>query len=96
MPYNPKTILHFFLIFTIMLSITGHALALRDIPKKPQNTDKLTPQTIFIEPDGSFLIPGLGRYILPRPGTAFNPFTYNPVTGTSGGVIVVPAYPVTP
>ncbi|KAE9456109.1 hypothetical protein C3L33_11982, partial [Rhododendron williamsianum] len=82
---NPKT-LCFLLNLTILLALATHALSAgRIIPAHSENTDPKKPQW-FIDTDGSFLVPGVGRYTFPGVGTPFNPFTYNPVTGTSGGV----------
>ncbi|KAL7219176.1 hypothetical protein ACSBR2_012283 [Camellia fascicularis] len=60
-------------------------MAGREIPTNSQNTDDTKKPESFIDSDGSVLIPGIDRFMLPRLGTVFNPFTYNPVTGTSGG-----------
>uniref|UniRef100_A0A5B7AL18 Cell wall protein n=1 Tax=Davidia involucrata TaxID=16924 RepID=A0A5B7AL18_DAVIN len=87
MAHNPHSILACFFIFNILLAIAGHAVvAGRDIPTDSKNTDKKQPEW-FIEHDGSVLIPGFGRVMIPKvhKGSSFNPFTYNPVTGTSGG-----------
>lgn len=82
---NPRT-LRFLLNLTILLALATHALSAgRMTPTHSENTDPKKPQS-FIDTDGSFLIPGVGRYTFPGVGTPFNPFTYNPVTGTSGGV----------
>ncbi|KAI5660801.1 hypothetical protein M9H77_20124 [Catharanthus roseus] len=81
MAYN-KSFFSIFLAFSLMFNILSdnYAFAGRDISGKK----KLNPHS-FIH-DGTVLVPGLGRYYLfPRPGDHFNPFTYNPVTGTSGG-----------
>ncbi|XP_047336139.1 putative cell wall protein [Impatiens glandulifera] len=56
------------------------AQAGRETPKKVDA--KLNPDS-FIDGDGSYLVPGVGRFMLPRPGQ--DPFNYNPITGNSGG-----------
>ncbi|CAK9157627.1 unnamed protein product [Ilex paraguariensis] len=83
MAYKSGSILAFLFILNVLLSLSGHALAGRDIPMNDsKNTDKKQPESFF---DGSVLIPGFGRVMVPRIGSPFNPFTYNPVTGTNGG-----------
>uniref|UniRef100_A0A5B7ALA5 Cell wall protein n=2 Tax=Davidia involucrata TaxID=16924 RepID=A0A5B7ALA5_DAVIN len=89
MAHNPHSVLAFLFIFNILLAIAGHAVAGRDIPINSENTDKKQPES-FIGHDGTVLIPGFGRVIVPKfgkfgKGSSFNPFTYNPITGTSGG-----------
>ncbi|KAL7185593.1 hypothetical protein ACSBR2_027520 [Camellia fascicularis] len=85
MAFNPKSALSFLLIFNILLAITNHAVfAGREIPTDSKNTDMKQPDS-FIGKDGSVLVPGIGRFMLPPLGHGFDPFTYNPVTGTNGG-----------
>ncbi|KAL3509424.1 hypothetical protein ACH5RR_028825 [Cinchona calisaya] len=75
----------FLLIFNILLISSGLAISGRKIPtQNPNHLDKKQPQS-FIGNDGSVLVPGFGRYMFPKKGSYFDPFTYNPVTGTSGG-----------
>ncbi|XAR68033.1 hypothetical protein NMG60_11003024 [Bertholletia excelsa] len=82
MAHSPNSVLVSLLIFNILLALSSHA---REIPKEPISTDNKQPQS-FIDSDGSVLIPGIGRVILPDKGPGFNPFTYNPITGTNGGL----------
>ncbi|XP_027185029.1 putative cell wall protein [Coffea eugenioides] len=75
----------FLLILNVLLSLTGVAFSGREIPMKDsKNLEKKQPES-FIGNDGSVLIPGMGRYMFPRPGTHFDPINYNPITGTNGG-----------
>ncbi|KAH7859775.1 hypothetical protein Vadar_005301 [Vaccinium darrowii] len=84
MALNSKSLLALLLTFNIILAITDHAIAGRKHPTSSKDTDKKQPQ-FLIDRDGSFLVPGIGRFMFPKKGPGFNPFTYNPVTGTSGG-----------
>ncbi|CAL5406459.1 unnamed protein product [Camellia sinensis] len=85
MAFNPKSALSFLLIFNILLAITNRAVfAGRAIPTDSKNTDMKQPDS-FIGKDGSVLVPGIGRFMLPPLGHGFDPSTYNPVTGTNGG-----------
>jgi len=84
MALNSKSLLALLLAFNILLAITDHAIAGRKHPTSSKDTDKKQPQ-FLVDRDGSFLVPGIGRFMFPRDGHGFNPFTYNPVTGTSGG-----------
>lgn len=78
-------ILAFLLILNVLLISAGVAFSGREIPMKDsKNLDKKQPES-FIGNDGSFLVPGVGRYMFPRPGTHFDPIHYNPITGTNGG-----------
>ncbi|KAL2493825.1 putative cell wall protein [Forsythia ovata] len=76
-------VLSFLFMLSIVLSVAGYAFAGRDIPKDSKIIDKKQPQ--WFGYDGTVLIPGLGRYMVPKKGTHVNPFTYNPITGTNGG-----------
>ncbi|CAK9157625.1 unnamed protein product [Ilex paraguariensis] len=88
MAYKSGSILAFLFILNVLLSLSGHAHAGRDIPMNDsKNTDKKQPESFF---DGSVLIPGFGRVMVPTEGSPFNPFTYNPVTGTNGGAAFHP------
>lgn len=82
--YNSKALLALLLVFSILLATTDHTIAGRETPKHSENADKKQPQ-FLVDTDGSFLVPGIGRFMFPKKGHGFNPFTYNPVTGTSGG-----------
>lgn len=76
----------FLLILNVLLVSAGLALSGREIPiKSSKILDKKQPESFIDIHDGSVLVPGLGRYIFPKPWSHFNPFTYNPVTGTNGG-----------
>ncbi|OIT32751.1 hypothetical protein A4A49_20135 [Nicotiana attenuata] len=90
--YGNYSIFSFILILNIiLLSFSGHALGGRDIPNKSTKmSDKKQPDS-FIEYDGTVLIPGFGRVVVPPKGSHFNPFTYNPVTGTNTGTgLIIP------
>ncbi|KAI8551749.1 hypothetical protein RHMOL_Rhmol06G0210700 [Rhododendron molle] len=82
--YNSKTLLALLLVFSVLLAITDHTIAGRKTPKHSKNADMKQPQ-FLVDKDGSFLVPGIGRFMFPKKGHGFNPYTYNPVTGTSGG-----------
>ncbi|KAK2993257.1 hypothetical protein RJ640_015736 [Escallonia rubra] len=82
MAYNPTTIL---LSFLFILSLAGHALSARDVPTDSKNVDDKKQPESFISFDGSVLIPGFGRVMVPHVTKGFNPYTYNPITGTDGG-----------
>ncbi|XP_028108401.1 putative cell wall protein [Camellia sinensis] len=88
MASNPKTLLPSLLILSLLLLSIAGGMQWPDVKSlriHSQNTDDMKKPESFIDSDGSVLIPGIGRFMLPRLGTGFNPFTYNPVTGTSGG-----------
>ncbi|KAM3222099.1 hypothetical protein P3L10_021369 [Capsicum annuum] len=75
----------FFILNIIFLSFSWHTVAMRDIPHtNPKISDMKHPET-FGSYDGTVLIPGLGRVVIPPKGTQINPFTYNPITGTNTG-----------
>ena len=66
----------FLFLFLLVVSLAREAVAARDIP-----TDtKVQPEVAF---DGTVLVPGLGRYMLPKKGTVS--LDYNPITGAPGG-----------
>ncbi|KAJ7981423.1 Cell wall protein [Quillaja saponaria] len=71
------------LVFNVLLALAGHAVARRNTPKSSKNLDKKQPQ-FLIDSDGSFLIPGIGRVVLPPKYThlPFGPFTGH--TGAGG------------
>ncbi|KAG5597087.1 hypothetical protein H5410_038319 [Solanum commersonii] len=72
----------FFIINIIFLSFSYYALGGRDIPKI---NDKIIHPDTFMPYDGTVLIPGIGRVVVPPKGTHVNPFTYNPITGSNNG-----------
>ncbi|KAL2474562.1 putative cell wall protein [Abeliophyllum distichum] len=72
-------VVSFLFMLSIVLSVAGYAFAGRDIPKD----SKKQPQ--WFGYDGTVLVPGLGRYMVPKKGTLVNPITYNPITGSNGG-----------
>ncbi|KAK2997001.1 hypothetical protein RJ639_027688 [Escallonia herrerae] len=82
MAYNPTSIL---LSFLFILSLAWHALSARDVPTDSKNVDDSKQPESFISFDGSVLIPGVGRVMAPHVTEGFNPYTYNPITGTDGG-----------
>ncbi|KAF8411193.1 hypothetical protein HHK36_003736 [Tetracentron sinense] len=69
------------LVFSILLAITQVTVVGRDVPGTPMINDKKHPEW-FIEPDGSVLIPGIGRVMVPSLGGASS---YTPYMGGSGG-----------
>ncbi|KAL6952245.1 hypothetical protein U1Q18_047037 [Sarracenia purpurea var. burkii] len=85
MASNPKPFHAFLLIFNILLSIAATAFAGREIPINSKNADKKEPQ-LFVGADGSVLIPGIGRVILPKKGNHIT-FTGGPGGGARYGGI---------
>ncbi|MCD7467787.1 hypothetical protein HAX54_005406 [Datura stramonium] len=81
----------FFILNITSLSFSCYALAGRDIPNtNPKISDKKQPDS-FIPYDGTVLIPGFGRVVVPPKGSHINPFTYNPITGTNTGTgLIIP------
>lgn len=81
MAFKPYSILAFVIILNIVFSL---ASAARNMSK---DVDKKQPETFTQE--GSVLIPGIGRVMVPPKKKCFhkgfNFFTYNPVTGTNTG-----------
>ncbi|XP_059660974.1 putative cell wall protein [Cornus florida] len=83
MAYKPHSFLALLLVFNFVLAIAVQA---RDVPTNSKTTDEKLQPEMFMHHDGSVLIPGIGRVMLPpKFHQGFNPFTYNPVTGSSGG-----------
>ncbi|KAI3465722.1 hypothetical protein Pfo_022385 [Paulownia fortunei] len=67
-------------VFFLVLSQAMQTVAGRNIP-----TDaKLQPEWLG-HFDGSVLIPGIGRVMVPPKGSHGKSFNYNPITGTPGG-----------
>ncbi|KAK1412276.1 hypothetical protein QVD17_33392 [Tagetes erecta] len=74
----------FVLVFSLLISMT---MAGRDLPKtdtKKPDVDVKHPENFFYY-DRGYLIPGVGRGIKPKSKKGFNPFTYNPITGSNTG-----------
>ncbi|KAL5793836.1 hypothetical protein ACOSP7_002430 [Xanthoceras sorbifolium] len=67
-------------ILTILLAVTGQALAGRGITKEAKNADMKQPEWLIS--DNSALIPGIGRVMLPP---VFRTTPHNPYTGSTGG-----------
>ncbi|XP_077245914.1 cell wall protein precursor [Tasmannia lanceolata] len=68
MSHHPL-LLSFILIFSIILRSTNVSLAGREVPTATaKETDVKHPQ-FFLDRDGSFLIPGVGRYMPPYTGS---------------------------
>ncbi|KAI5340532.1 PREDICTED: putative cell [Prunus dulcis] len=70
-------------ILVVLLAITGQAVAGRSVPTKD---DKKQPEW-FIGHDGSYLIPGIGRVLIPPLHNVVpqTPFPNNGRTGSTGG-----------
>ncbi|XP_010657269.1 putative cell wall protein [Vitis vinifera] len=66
-------------IFNVLL---GQAIAAREVPNDSKKVDKKQPEW-FIEPDGSLLIPGLGRVMVPGYGS-YTPYDGSIPSGSSG------------
>ncbi|KAL9243828.1 hypothetical protein vseg_017670 [Gypsophila vaccaria] len=75
---SPSKTVAVFLLFSIVLALASNALAARKLPV--DKNDKKKPDCI-VDPDGSVLFPGLGRILVPMPGTV----SYNPPMGTFPG-----------
>ncbi|XP_024989397.1 putative cell wall protein [Cynara cardunculus var. scolymus] len=77
------------LIFTLFISTTitmasgGRYIPTDDVIKHPD---------MFFSNDRGYLIPGLGRGINPESKKGFNPFTYNPITGSNNGFPDLPTF----
>ncbi|XP_057954855.1 putative cell wall protein [Malania oleifera] len=56
-----SSLLALLFIFNILVAIT---VAGRELPKNSNTANKMRPQW-FLEPDGSLLIPGIGRVMVP-------------------------------
>lgn len=83
MAFTAPSLLTLFTIISLTLFLTQPTLAGRGL--------------LFASFDGTVLIPGIGRVVVPpkfKKGfkKGFNPFTYNPVTGTGGGTTQVPSF----
>ncbi|KAK1412275.1 hypothetical protein QVD17_33391 [Tagetes erecta] len=80
-----SVIMAFIFVFSLLISMT---MAGRNFPntntKKPHVVDVKHPENFFYY-DRGYLIPGLGRGIKPKSKKGFNPFTYNPITGSNTG-----------
>ncbi|CAI9089473.1 OLC1v1024056C1 [Oldenlandia corymbosa var. corymbosa] len=87
MAKHPHSSITFLIIVLLNVVFSTSIASGREIPvgdAKNLDGKKLHPES-FIGHDGSVLVPGVGRWMFPKPGTHFNPITYNPVTGTNGG-----------
>ncbi|CAH9071425.1 unnamed protein product [Cuscuta epithymum] len=76
------------ILFTIVLSsFSVPAMAAgRGIPNEAsKNVDKKLHPEFLHGYDGTVLIPGFGRVVIPPKGQIVDPFNYNPITGKSGG-----------
>ncbi|KAL8188709.1 hypothetical protein R6Q57_029729 [Mikania cordata] len=72
-------------VFNVLASTT--TMAGRDLPNKNlKKTDDVKHPESFFYYDRGYLIPGVGRGIKPKSKKGFNPFTYNPITGTNNGI----------
>lgn len=90
MAYVPCSILTLLFVLSVLLSSPAHTVSIRDIQSNSNMVDNKQPES-FIDFDGSVLIPGIGRVMVPKVHKGFNPFTYNPVTGTGGGAGTITA-----
>ncbi|KAI3812220.1 hypothetical protein L1987_16927 [Smallanthus sonchifolius] len=67
----------------VTIVVAGH-----DIPNTSlKKHDGVKHPESFINHDRGYLVPGVGRGIKPKFKNGFNPFTYNPVTGSNDGGI---------
>lgn len=82
------------LTFLIIFVLATNAMATRNMPadSKAGLNDKKQPEWFHF--DGSVLVPGMGRYMIPKDVHHVNPFTYNPITGTNtGNGVTLPGVP---
>lgn len=82
----PQLIIALILMFHIFITmvVAGHDIPNVNIKKR----DDVKQPDSLINHDRSFPIPGVGRVIKPKYKDGYNPFTYNPVTGTNNGGIL--------
>ncbi|GFP78806.1 hypothetical protein PHJA_000024100 [Phtheirospermum japonicum] len=75
------SISHTFFVFVIffVVSLTLQTVAGRNVPTDAE----LQPE--WLGHDRSFLIPGIGRVIVPKKGSHVKSFHYNPITGAPSG-----------
>ncbi|KAK4420872.1 hypothetical protein Salat_2037700 [Sesamum alatum] len=76
MASNPQT----FLGFLVLVSLAMHTVAGRNIP-----TDARAHPEWLGHFDGTVLVPGIGRFMVPEKGPHAKSFGYNPITGTGRG-----------
>ncbi|KAK4486917.1 hypothetical protein RD792_006226 [Penstemon davidsonii] len=79
----PSTPAMGFLII-LLVSLASNVASGRDIPTDAKGTDVKHPEWLG-HFDGTVLVPGIGRFMIPKEGSHVNPFTYNPITGTNDG-----------
>ncbi|KAG8364673.1 hypothetical protein BUALT_Bualt18G0023000 [Buddleja alternifolia] len=72
-------------VFVLIISLAKQMVQGRDIPTDAKFVDKKLHPEWLGHFDGSVLVPGIGRFMVPKKGSHVNPFTYNPITGTNGG-----------
>ncbi|XP_076883463.1 putative cell wall protein [Bidens hawaiensis] len=90
-----KTMYSAMALLSVFNLLIGSTLAARNLlnvdVKKPD--DIKHPENFFFH-DRGYLIPGLGRGIKPKSKKRFNPFTYNPITGSNNGFpgVSVPSF----
>ncbi|XP_076933283.1 putative cell wall protein [Bidens hawaiensis] len=70
-------------VFNLLIGSTLAGRNLHDVDAK--NPDDIKHPEKFFFHDRGYLIPGVGRGIKPKSKKGFNPFTYNPITGSNNG-----------
>ncbi|XP_062106277.1 putative cell wall protein [Humulus lupulus] len=74
------------LVLGLLLAIANEGVAARSAPNNPKTVDKKQPEYLVDPHDGTVLIPGFGRVIVPKPhghGHGHPSYkNYNPITGT--------------
>ncbi|KAM1015777.1 hypothetical protein FF1_045395 [Malus domestica] len=76
-------------ISVILLALVGRAVSGRNVPTTSNKDDKKQPQW-FLDHDRSFVIPGIGRVMLP-PLYNVSPYAPPPSIGSPGGSVGSPS-----
>ncbi|RWR84475.1 putative cell wall protein [Cinnamomum micranthum f. kanehirae] len=66
--YPHSRLFSLFLLFSILMSITQLTFATRKVPNPAKDANRKQPE-FFLGHDGSFLIPGIGRVMVPPFGS---------------------------
>lgn len=78
-PSMQASLLVLLVIFNVLL---GQAIGARQVPNDSEKVDKKQPEW-FIEPDGSMLIPGIGRVMVPG-YSSYTPYDGSIPSGSTG------------
>ncbi|KAK4484430.1 hypothetical protein RD792_007011 [Penstemon davidsonii] len=71
-------------LFILLVSLATNIVSGRNIPTDDKAGQVKHPEWLG-HFDGTVLVPGIGRFMVPKKGSHVNPFTYNPITGTNTG-----------